>query len=1691
MGKKHLKHLKQMIAFLLVIGMGVSGIRLDVRAEAKETKPFVYDISFEEISTGNLNFGEDNDQNKRGQAFVAVEGGKLCSVDVSIGRLEEAGGDLVAELYAIDPVQKRPTGDVLATGNVSKEMVPVVNRDTGSGLGVVNISLKYDSLTKGQMYMVVLSQDSYVGGYRWSASCDITNPNWWHENVMNPQVTQEGYDGELPSLKFEKNGNIVDESRCGDLWMKVNYAKEFVYDISFVEINTGNLNFGENSDQNMRGQTFMALNGGSMKSIEVSIGKVPGTTGAVVAQLYEFDLEQMIPVGNKLAEAKLDADCVTEFDQVSETGVDIVSIPLQYDALEKGKMYIVKLGQETLDKGYRWSASCDVTNPNWWHDDIWNPQVSQAGFGDNLPSLKFKSDGTIVDESRCGDLWLKVHYDLEYEPEEKNQEPNPEPEESSKNLAERYEEDMENGGLSFYMDRVLARPGIDPSLIEDSGLMTRGKSLYTKGTNTNGLITEFGFGGTMRYIKGDQTGYTIQINGQKASQFTEETAKRTDYPSYWTSSYKGKSNSDNAGLNVVTRRFITDNNVAVTILYLTNATSEPMEVNLDVLTGNKYKVIDQDTLGGTIRVDYRNIDVKLSADGGTAREGKLTGSIEIKEGETVSWKAQMGFVDPKKEEAVDEYESIYAADAEDIFRTQVQEYNAWWVENIPYLEVPDEAIQKMIAYRWWIARMNMADIGSTNYPFPTAMEGVFGYNNAIVNAVPWQMDEMRYLRSPLAEYGTWADAAIAANGGIYWDNPAGLWGVKPQHYISQAGWESYKVHGGQMDFLKAMADAGAGDVLMTREIFDSDGDYLYDIQYDAWDADTVSLARTGTQERIDTAALAWANAVAVSNMYRAAGEGDKADEYSEIAEQIKETNVSELWDTDSNQFLMRVKNTGEFNTLRDINNYYAFMVGMIPANEGYDEALRVWGDEEEFPMWPMYISNSKDYYTTKSTQALLDRSRNYSPGSFAITLKMFGTVIDQYDADNITGTEYGELLKNYTNISYNNYDLRYPDTNEFFNHTDGSVPENGHYRSWIHHDWHSQYNTLIIEDVMGMVPREDKIVELNPIDIGWDSFTAENINYHGFNLTIKWEKDQGYRLYLEGKEVAAVDKLCHFTWNAETGEVKVLDDSQALVITNKTESGFKTAFDIIYTEGALGSIMTTMASYQPGDIVVPKDDLPNTPEKPEYDASYLIQADDWEDNWNLDFGEHLTNDQYKRAQMFVATENGTMTGVQVMIQNNKATGDVTVQLYDDSANGKPGKALAETTIPAADVSSGNMTIVTAELTYQLEAGHIYYIVLGQEGTGSGGYKWVLSSKNSSTPVQCKQNGYDGDLSIIKIKGNPSIGDGERVDESSLGDHYLEVFYRKAKSTPDTADLRAEVEKAEAIKAKLNDYEEIGKEDFEKALAAAQAILQNPESTEQIENAIKVLQAAIQELVLKKTPADTSALDKAAEDARKIDASKYTVESYAKVIKALDALALVDRYDQKAVDAAAKALREAIAQLVEKVPVVLQIPKKNTIHQNGALVYKVIKSAAKNGTVSVVRPVDKNCTNIVIPKTVKLNGYTFKVTEIAKKAFKNKKKLKKVKIGDNVTKIRKQAFASCKNLVSINMGKGLETIESKAFYKDKALKKVKIRSTKLKKVYKNSLKGIYKKALIDVPDKKRAKYKSILKKAGLPKTVTIK
>ncbi|MDX2931631.1 discoidin domain-containing protein [Streptomyces ipomoeae] len=697
--------------------------------------------------------------------------------------------------------------------------------------------------------------------------------------------------------------------------------------------------------------------------------------------------------------------------------------------------------------------------------------------------------------------------------------------------------DAESSGTDFWMDRLLARTGNDPA---GPWLMSRGRALFMKTHNPAVL----GFGGNVAYWEGinDNNAYSVAIT---PGTFTEQVAQRRQTPSHW------KSVHTSGSVTVDQTKFITDNNVAVTNLSIRNNGSG--STTLQLRATSPYATTGTGSeLTGQVNA-YNNLTTlrpRLTGDGFTVSSGGLGRSVTIAAGATVTVKVVMGFVTDEIPESLTEYNAYAGYSPATAFATHVRAYNLWWAQNVPYIDVPEPAIKKNIYYRWWLMRFNSldADIPGQTYQFPTSTEGVLGYNNAIALTQPMHIDDLKYLRNPIYAYGDWLSVGQISKGGRFLDNPGDPenWSNSYTQYIAEAAWKSYQIHGGQPGIAANLARYAEGDVKGQLAYYDHDNNKLIEYDWGALtgnDADAVSFHwKPGNMDRAESA-YQYSGALAAAQAYEAIGNTAKATEMRTLANQIKDAIVNVLWNPNRQLFEHRLKSTGEWVPWKEINNYYPFSVGAVPNTATYRQALRLYDDPAQYPVFPFYTANQVD--KKAAAEAGEPGSNNFSTINSTVQFRLYSSVLRDYPNSWMSATDYKKLLYWNTWAQYVGGNTQWPDANEFWADWNGSSID---YRSWIHHNILGSSNWTVIEDVAGLRPRNDAKVELSPIDIGWSHFTVNNLRYRGADLSIVWDDPadgvvrypgvpEGYSIFVNGNRVATVGSLVPFTWDPATGEV--------------------------------------------------------------------------------------------------------------------------------------------------------------------------------------------------------------------------------------------------------------------------------------------------------------------------------------------------------------------------------------------------------------------------------------------------------------------------------------------------------------------------------------------------------------------------
>jgi hypothetical protein len=385
---------------------------------------------------------------------------------------------------------------------------------------------------------------------------------------------------------------------------------------------------------------------------------------------------------------------------------------------------------------------------------------------------------------------------------------------------------------------------------------------------------------------------------------------------------------------------------------------------------------------------------RLSGDGMAVSGSTLTRTIALGPGEDVTVKVVMGVVAQELPDSGPEYERYRDYGPETAFRTHLREYNRWWVDNVPYIDVPDENVKKMSYYRTFLNRFNYfdGDVPGNDYQFPVSIEGVLGYDNAIQLTQPMHMQDLKYFRNPLYSYGNWVSSGESSKCTAFTDNPGDTahWSNTYEQYIAREAWNSYKVHGGQRAIVRNLARYAECDVKGQLAKYDSNHNFL--IAYAQGfltgnDADAVALAfYGGAQERTESA-FWFSGARAAAQAYELLGRQDKADEMNGIADRIKDAILTLLWDdgpaepsAGGTSEVGRVPGVfGNALPLGDVAQYVTLPDGIVSGLE--DFTVGAWVNPAQLNAW----SRLFDFGTGTQANMFLTVSAGGGPPRFAIT----------------------------------------------------------------------------------------------------------------------------------------------------------------------------------------------------------------------------------------------------------------------------------------------------------------------------------------------------------------------------------------------------------------------------------------------------------------------------------------------------------------------------------------------------------------------------------------------------------------------------------------------------------------------------------------------------------------------------------
>lgn len=298
--------------------------------------------------------------------------------------------------------------------------------------------------------------------------------------------------------------------------------------------------------------------------------------------------------------------------------------------------------------------------------------------------------------------------------------------------------------------------------------------------------------------------------------------------------------------------------------------------------------------------------------------------------------------------------------------------------------------------------------------------------------------------------------------------------------------------------------------------------------------------RGGDSFRPSVNSYMFANARALAQMARLAGDAAMAREYDARAADIRERLLADLWSPQLAHFIDRYQVDNEHVKYwqpiraRELVGYLPWMFDLVPDEPRYAQAWAHLLDSKALAgkagMRTVEVSYEHYMRQYRYLGSAPECQWNGPVWPYQTTQVLMGmaNLLDHYKASaTVTRSDYMRLLRQYAALHYQDGRL---DLEEDY-HPETGRPIVGLDRS--HHYFHSGFVDLVLTGLVGIRPRADDVLEVNPLvpaagdpqALRW--FRVENVPYHGHRIAVTWDTDgrrygrgAGLAIEVGGREVA-------------------------------------------------------------------------------------------------------------------------------------------------------------------------------------------------------------------------------------------------------------------------------------------------------------------------------------------------------------------------------------------------------------------------------------------------------------------------------------------------------------------------------------------------------------------------------------------
>lgn len=470
-------------------------------------------------------------------------------------------------------------------------------------------------------------------------------------------------------------------------------------------------------------------------------------------------------------------------------------------------------------------------------------------------------------------------------------------------------------------------------------------------------------------------------------------------------------------------------------------------------------------------------------------------------------------------------ERFNANDPEDVVnQIPNAEAFAWMVRQAPLFECPSAAFEEIYYFRWWTYRKHIKQTPDgrvlTEFILPVTHAGP---HNTVACALGHHIAEGRWLR----------DQALLDEYILFWYR-SGPEGGPAKHYHQFSSWAPAAVYDrylatGDERFLIDLLDDLVADYRQWVQERQLPGGMFW--QHDVKDGmeESISGGRRVKNVRPTINSYMAANARAIAKIARLADLDELAAEFQDKHLRLREALRTRLWDSEAAFYKVRGEDDA-FSTAREAIGFIPWMFRLATPQQG-DAWLQL-NDPQGF--WaPSGLTTAERRHPEFRTHGVGTCEWDGAVWPFATsqTLAGLANAIRAEGATPLDKRDYFEHLLRYAR-SHRQDDKAY--IGEYHDEVTGAWLITGPKAQRSRFYNHSTFNDLVITGLVGLVPRADDVIEVDPLipEDAWDWFCLDGVPYHGQSLTIIWDKTgerygrgPGLIVLADGVERARSDKL--------------------------------------------------------------------------------------------------------------------------------------------------------------------------------------------------------------------------------------------------------------------------------------------------------------------------------------------------------------------------------------------------------------------------------------------------------------------------------------------------------------------------------------------------------------------------------------